>query len=255
MLALSISSTDYIGHAYGTRGEENHDVYMQLDKDLAHFLSFLDKKVGKGNYLIWLSADHGAIHNYNLMNKHNIPAGAYAAWDECKQFNEKFKSKHGFNAITMVNTDRIYLNHNAIDSARINLQDVKKDVAAFLKQKNSRVYRVIDYENIMNTTLPEPIRERIINGYNPDRSGDLYVITVPGTVDANPDPKYIGTGHSVWNPYDSHIPLVLMGWHIKKGQTSAPTRIVDIAPTICELLHIQMPSACIGDAINEVIHP
>lgn len=255
LLALSISSTDYIGHAYGTRGQQNHDVYMQLDKDLAHFLSFLDKKVGKGNYLIWLSADHGAMHNYNLMNKHNIAAGAYAAWDECKQFNEKFKSEHGFNAITMVNTDRIYLNHNAIDSAKIDIQDVKKDVAAFLKQNNSRVYRVIDYENIMNTTLPEPIRERIINGYNPDRSGDLYVITVPGTVDATPDLKYIGTGHSVWNPYDSHIPLVFMGWHIKKGQTSTPTRIVDIAPTVCELLHIQMPSACIGDAINEVIHP
>lgn len=255
LLALSISSTDYIGHAYGTRGQQNHDVYMQLDKDLAHFLSFLDKKVGKGNYLIWLSADHGAMHNYNLMNKHNIAAGAYAAWDECKQFNEKFKSEHGFNAITMVNTDRIYLNHNAIDSAKIDIQDVKKDVAAFLKQNNSRVYRVIDYENIMNTTFPEPIRERIINGYNPDRSGDLYVITVPGTVDATPDLKYIGTGHSVWNPYDSHIPLVFMGWHIKKGQTSTPTRIVDIAPTVCELLHIQMPSACIGDAINEVIHP
>jgi arylsulfatase A-like enzyme len=254
LLAVSVSSTDYIGHAYGTRGQENHDVYMQLDKDLAHFFNYLDQKVGKGNYLIWLSADHGGMHNYNLMNQHNIAAGAYAAWTECDQFNEKFKAEHGFKAVTMVNADRIYLNHQAIDSAHIDLQSVKKEVAEFLKQNNNRVYRVVDYENIMNTTLPEPIRERIINGYNPDRSGDLYVITIPGTVDATPDPKYIGTGHSVWNPYDSHIPLVFMGWHIKKGQTSTPTRIVDIAPTICELLHIQMPSACVGDAINEVIH-
>ena len=75
MLTVSISSTDIIGHRFSTRGKENHEVYMQLDKDLAWFLKVLDKEVGEGNYLLFLTADHGAAHNYNYMREHRIPAG------------------------------------------------------------------------------------------------------------------------------------------------------------------------------------
>ena len=74
MLTISVSSTDIIGHRFSTRGKENHDVYMQLDKDLAWFLKVLDKEVGEGNYLLFLTADHGAAHNYNYMREHRIPA-------------------------------------------------------------------------------------------------------------------------------------------------------------------------------------
>ena len=87
MLAVSISSTDAIGHVYSTRGKENHDVYMQLDKDLAHFLKTLDEQVGKGNYLLFLTADHGAAHNYNYMKEHRIPAGGWDYRQSVKDLN------------------------------------------------------------------------------------------------------------------------------------------------------------------------
>ncbi len=254
LLAVSVSSTDAIGHKYGTRGKENYEAYMELDRDLADFFEFLDRKVGKGNYLFFLTADHGAIHNYNLMRRHRIKADAYAAWDEVKRFNERYSAEHGFKPLLAANADRIYIDRTAVRNAGADYDKIKREAMDFFS-KNEKVYRVVDYENVQNTTLHQLLRERIVNGYNPERSGDFYVITKPGTVDATPDPNYIGTGHSVWNPYDSHIPLVFMGWHIDKGQTSIPTRIVDIAPTVCELLHIQMPNACVGDAINEVIHP
>lgn len=254
LLAVSVSSTDAIGHEYGTRGKENHDVYMRLDQELAKFLNILDQKVGKGNYLLFLSADHGGMHNANVMKRHNIPADGYAAWDEIKTLNEAFKAKYGVEkAALMANANRIYLNHKALADAGIDLAAAKKEAVELLS-KNDKVYMVVDYANAVTTSVPQLIRERIVNGWNPDRSGDLFVIPKPAHVADDVTPDYIGTNHCVWNPYDSHIPMVFFGWHVNHGQTSIPTRIVDIAPTVCAMLHIQMPNACIGDAVEKVVN-
>lgn len=255
MLAISISSTDVIGHAYGTRGAENKAVYMRTDAELAAFLDYLDQKVGKGNYLFFLSADHGGMHNANVMKEHKIPADGYAAWNEMKSINKSLSAKYGIaKTILMANSNRIYLDHKAIAKAGLDFEAVKKEVADSLS-RNPKVHMVVDYAHAVNANLPQLIRERIVNGWNPDRSGDLFVMPKPHNVDGVVTPDYRGTSHCVWNPYDSHIPMVFMGWKVPHGQTSTPTRIVDIAPTVCEMLHIQMPNACIGDAVNEIVNP
>jgi phosphopentomutase len=65
----------------------------------------------------------------------------------------------------------------------------------------------------------------------------------------------VGTTHGEWNPYDAHIPLLFYGWKVKHGSTSREVHITDIAPTVCQMLHIQQPNACIGEAITEVVDP
>ena len=82
------------------------------------------------------------------------------------------------------------------------------------------------------------------------KRGDIVVMTQAGYLPFRVKSDYKGTTHGAWNPYDSHIPLVFMGWHVPHGETTKPTRIVDLAPTICAMLHIQMPNACVGDAIT-----
>ena len=72
----------------------------------------------------------------------------------------------------------------------------------------------------------------------------------PGFLSFNVKDTYKGTSHGAWNPYDSHIPLVFMGWHVPHGSTTRETHIVDAAPTVCSMLHIQMPNACVGEAIT-----
>ena len=130
MLAISISSTDIIGHAYGTRGAENKAAYMRTDAELADFLAYLDQKVGKGNYLLFLSADHGGMHNANVMKEHKIPADGYAAWNEIKSLNEAFRTKYGIETVAlMANANRIYLDHAAIAKAGLQLDAVKKEAA------------------------------------------------------------------------------------------------------------------------------
>ena len=250
LLAVSISSTDAIGHATGTRGKENIAAYMQLDKDLAEFFRFLDEKVGKGNYLFFLSADHGAAHNPNFLKAHKVAAGGFSGSGVRKQLNQYLQTKFGIeNAVMDINAGRLYLNRQLLAER---YAEVKQAAIEFLKQ-NKEIQFVVDFDKAAETSIPELIRERIVNGYHTDRSGDIYIVVKPQHISGGDDPTYVGTTHSMWNPYDAHIPLVFYGWNIQHGSTSVPTHITDIAPTVCEMLHIQMPSACIGDAIPCVI--
>ena len=109
---------------------------------------------------------------------------------------------------------------------------------------------VTDMEHAADAAIPELIRERIVNGYNYKRSGIIQVIMEPQIFNST---RETGTSHSAWNPYDSRIPLLWMGWGVKQGQTYTPVQITDVAPTISALLHIQEPNGNIGKPVKELI--
>ena len=250
MLAVSVSSTDIIGHMYSTRGPEIHDVYIQLDRDLARFFNTLDAQVGRGNYLVFLTADHGGSHNPNFMRSHKLAAGGFAGWDLTKEINKELQQSFGTKAnfILGENALRIYFDRKSIAEAGLELAKVKAKAKQLLEKKENITY-VVDYDNVATQPIAQPIRERIINGYNRERGGDLLIITNPGWVNCPSSPDYKGTNHGLWNPDDSHIPLIFMGWGITPGATSHPTSMTDIAPSVCSMLHIQMPNACVGNPV------
>ena len=253
MLCVSISSTDMIGHATGTRGKENRSVYLQLDRDLAHFLQVLDQQVGPGNYLLFLSADHGAVHNPNYLKQHHLPGAGFPAWEAAKELNKTLAKKYQIkgNIILGTGSNSLYLDHKLLDKNNLQRQQVISDIRNLL-MPDPRIAYVVDRQNVATQSIPQLLRERIINGTHPKRSGDILIITTPGVVPGSDKPDYIGTSHGAWNPYDAHIPLIFYGWHIQHGATAATNHIVDIAPTICAMLHIQQPNACIGQAITTV---
>ena len=88
------------------------------------------------------------------------------------------------------------------------------------------------------------------NGYYPKRNGDIQIILQSHYLDAY---SMTGTTHGLWNPYDTHIPLLWYGWGIKQGKLNRETYMTDIAPTIAALLKIQMPSGSVGHVISEVL--
>ncbi|WP_315563483.1 alkaline phosphatase family protein [Segatella oris] len=250
MLAVSVSSTDIIGHMYSTRGPEIHDAYIQLDRDLAHFFNTLDAQVGRGNYLVFLTADHGGSHNPNFMRSHKLAAGGFAGWDLTKEINKELQQSFGTknNFILGENALRIYFDRKSIAEAGLELAKVKAKAKQLLEKKENITY-VVDYDNVATQPIAQPIRERIINGYSRERGGDLLIITNPGWVNCPSSADYKGTNHGLWNPDDSHIPLIFMGWGITPGATSHPTSMTDIAPSVCSMLHIQMPNACVGNPV------
>lgn len=249
MLCISISPTDAIGHEYGTRGKENHDVYMQLDKDLADFIKVLDAKVGQGNYLLFLSADHGAAHNYNYLKKHRIPAGAWEYKKSVSDLNAFLQSKFGIQPVMGEDNYQFYFDDAMIAKAGKEKDDIIEASVDFLKKDPQFLY-VFDEEEIAATTMPEYLRTRLENGYFRNRSGEIGVVTRPQFFGAKNSPDYIGTTHGQPFPYDDHIPWLMYGWNIGKGQSNESVTINDIAATVCAMLKIQMPNGCIGKVRN-----
>ena len=250
MLAISISSTDAIGHEYSTRGPENKSVYLRLDRDVATFLKHLDEEVGKGNYLLFLTADHGASHNYNFLKSHRIPADG---WDYDKSVSELNKClRSQFPSMTsdpVLGEDNYHFFFNDKAYSAEEKQKVIDASVEYLKQDPQFLY-VVDNEKISVSSIPEPIKSRLINGIFRGRSGEITVVTRPQIFGATVSPDYKGTSHGQPMAYDVHIPFVLYGWHVDHGESTKPVNITDIAPTICAMLHIQMPDAAIGNSVR-----
>lgn len=250
-LAVSFSSTDYIGHKYGTRAKETEEVYRQLDGQIEALLSELDAKVGKGNYMVFLSADHAAAHNHLEMQAQKIPAGIWIEQDAVEDMNNFLAKEFGTTEklVKSLTEYRIYLDKEAIARIGKDICSVKKALIGHLVE-DDRIAYAVDFENVSSQSIPSEIRGRIIRGYNPKRSGDILVILQPGYYSFYLNSSYEhGTTHGAWYPYDSHIPLIFYGWNIPKGSNPREVHITDIAATVCSVLGIQVPDGCVGQPI------
>lgn len=253
MLAVSFSSPDYIGHGFGPNSMEQEDDFLRLDKDLGDFLNYLDSKIGQGQYTVFLSADHGVSQVPAFLKENKLPAGNFNEAEVLEQLNQQLKDKFGQAnlALNIINSQaQVVLNKSLVNGEKkLNKEDIVTATIEFLSKQWS-VARVIDLEKLDEAALPARIKEMIVNGYYPARCGDIQIILKSNYIE---NFSTSGTTHGVWNPYDAHIPLLWYGWGIKAGKTNRETYMTDIAATVAALLHIQMPSGCIGKVITEVM--
>src|ERR1700744_2480111 len=119
-LALSLSSPNYIGHQFGINAVEIEDTYLRLDRDIANFLSYLDAKVGKGNYTVFLSADHGAAHNTAFLKDHGIPADVWDEKNELGKMNKMLMDKYKIDSLIIsLDNYQVNLNYHIINYLRL----------------------------------------------------------------------------------------------------------------------------------------
>jgi len=249
-LSINCASTDYSGHLVGPNAIEIEDVYLRLDKDLASFFGYLDQKIGKGKYLVFLTADHGAAHAEGFMEASKMPTGLLDITLK-KDLESMLEKQFGSDKlVTGIENFQVTLNKTRIDSLKLDLDRIKTSTVEFLKRQDG-IQFAVDQDKISEASIPATLKEMMINGYNQQRSGSVLMVTMPGWL---PSYSKKGTTHSVWNPYDTHIPLLFMGWNIPHGATNRTTHMTDISATVAALLHIQMPSGCIGTPITEVLH-
>jgi predicted AlkP superfamily pyrophosphatase or phosphodiesterase len=246
-LAVSLSSPDYTGHQYGPSSIEVEDTYLRLDNDLANFFAFLDAKVGKGQYLFFITADHGVANVAGFMQDHKIPAGTIPYGKSAAE-NAAIKKFGRQDIVEGADNYQLYLNHKIMDSAKLDAEQVQKFLIDELNQ-DPNVLLAFDNRNINAANLPKEVKEMFIKGYNTKLGGDIQMILKPQYYYGG----NTGTTHGSWYPYDAHIPLVWMGWGIKPGKLYRETYMTDIASTIAAMLKIQMPNGSVGKVIEEVI--
>jgi predicted AlkP superfamily pyrophosphatase or phosphodiesterase len=249
VLTLSYSSTDYVGHNFGVNSKEIQDTYIRLDKDLERFFQFLDAEVGKGEYTVFLTADHGAIDVPAYLASVRIPAGYLDNNSRKKQFNTFLTEKYGTTEIVEnVSNDQIFLNREKLKALNLNLQDVQQ---AIVNEQISypNVAKAYTGTTMSSTNFTTGIEALLQNGYNQRRSGDVMLIN---------DISYIsysktGSTHGSGLNYDTHVPLLFFGKGIKQGETFQKTVIPDIAPTMSALLGISFPNGSTGAVLGFVL--
>jgi arylsulfatase A-like enzyme len=244
-LALSFSSPDYIGHSFGPNSVEIEDTYLRLDKELGDFLKYLDTKIGKGQYLVFLTADHAVAHIPEFAKENRLPAGTSNTTAMRSALNDALQKEFGNgNYILSIINYQVHLNNDLVASNKLDRTAVKRTIIKTLLAQPG-VMKAVDLENLAAANLPQQVNMMLTNGYNQKLSGEVQFIYKPGWFEGG----YTGTTHGSWNPYDSHIPLLWYGWNVKRGKTNQEVYMTDIAPTLAAMLKIQMPNASVGKVI------
>ncbi|WP_318343048.1 alkaline phosphatase PafA [Flagellimonas baculiformis] len=249
-LAVSFSSTDYVGHFFGVNSKEIEDTYIRLDQDLARLFAALDEKVGEGEYTIFLTADHAAIDVPAYLKDSKIPAGYLDMKGLQSKFAEFLKYKYGTTDVVKdLSNHQLFLDHKILANLDIDLKEAQEDIAKELLSYEG-IGQVYTAHQMWANNYTKGIPYILQNGYNQKRSGDVLIVPNLGFIYSS---GRTGSTHGSPQVYDTHVPLLLYGKGIKQGSTVNRTEIPDIAPTISALLGIAFPSGTTGRPIGEVL--
>jgi predicted AlkP superfamily pyrophosphatase or phosphodiesterase len=244
-LAISYCASDYVGHAYGPNSLEVEDLYVKLDSLLANMINFLDRKIGKDKYILFLTADHAVAPSPDFEMEKRIPGGWFdpeIVKDSLINFTER--NFHNKKLIESFSNLQIYFNRQVIKRLNLDLNNLENVYADYLRDNCPLITQIFKRDDLEKQIAGRCNHNFLLNGFNPVRSGDVlfglqsgYIFEKGGEV---------ATSHGTLYSYDTHVPLIFYGWHIPSQTINAPVYTVDIAPTIASLLNIQEPSACIG---------
>ena len=253
MLALSFSSTDIAGHAYGPHSIEIEDIYLRLDLEIAQLIKHLDKKVGKGNYVMFLTADHAVLNVPQYLKDNKIPGNYAPLWAYFSKLKEYMTKKYGAGKWILSPGYQTFLNRKLIAERNMNLEKIQADVARFMLQFDG-IYKTYTAADLHRSNYTQGIAAIMQKGYNQKRSGDVFIALNPSWLPVGRITKRSirGTSHGSPYTYDTHVPVIFYGANVKKGITVRKVNITDIAPTLAMMLNLQLPSAATGQPIQEL---
>jgi len=244
-LAISFCASDYVGHAYGPNSVEVEDLYVKIDSLIADMINLLDKKLGKGNYLMFLSADHAVAEGPDFLKEKNIPGGwfdPHIVRDSLENFTTR--NYNNPKLIESFSNSQIFFNRQVIDEQNLELSNLENVYAQYLRETFPEIKEIFKRDDLEKGIAGRTNPNLLLNGFNPVRSGDVIFGLQPGFIFARGGQD--ATSHGSLYSYDTHVPLIFYGWNIPRKTINKPVYIVDIAPTIADLLKIQEPNACIG---------
>ena len=250
-LTISYSSTDYVGHKYGVDSKEIEDTYIRMDKEIERLLNFLDTKVGKGAYTLFLTADHAAAQTPNYLKKLKIPANYFEDAAFLKFVKKLAFDKFGSdNLIENISNYQIFLNKKTIKELNLDIRSIENYIADEIIAFDN-VYKSVTAHSLQNTFYDSGLLSLVQKGYNQKFSGDIIYVPTPSTLGSGY--KKTGTSHGTGYSYDTHVPMIFYGFGINSGSTKEYHPIIDIAPTVSNLLQIEFPNGNTGSIIKEAL--
>jgi len=248
LLAVSFSSNDYVGHAYGPDSPEARAISMATDELLGKFFAAVDSAVGLDNVLVVLTADHGVAPVPEVNTARHMPGGRMPDGIVAKTVQDTLARKYGkFDWITAARESLVYLNRELIAVRKLDPAEVERTAAEALLEV-PHVFRVYTGVQLASgQALEDSVGRLVMNGYYPRRGADLEVL---------PEPYWIfgstGTSHSMTFGYDTHVPVIFLGPGIRPGEYDNNITPNDIAPTLATILRVETPSGSIGRVLAEM---
>ncbi len=248
ILAVSFSSNDYVGHAWGPDSEQVRDVTLRTDQLLGTFLNYVEQRVGRGNLLVVLTADHGVVPVPEVNEARKMPGGRLSPAQVQKAIVDAVTKKYGpgkwIQAISYVTP---YFNKELIRSKNLDEAQVEETAAEAVRAL-PHIYRVYTAADITAGRMQgDGISQAVTNGYYRGRTGDLVILA---------DPYYLfeakGTSHGTPFNYDNHVPVIFMGPGIKSGVYAERIAVNDIAPTLSVISRVEEPSGSVGRVLSEM---
>ena len=249
-LTISYSTPDIAGHTFGPYSLEMEDMYFRLDQELARLFQALDKQIGKGQYVVFLTADHAVVPVPQFLADHKLPGGYLFLKDKTDSLRAKCVAKFGKDYLKTIENDNVYLVDAVLGT------ETETQVVAFFKQEISKwpeVKQAYTKEELQSKTA-ENWQQMVASGYDKERSGELIFILQPGYLPKTSDTpgSHKGTSHGSAFNYDTHVPVLFYGKEILPQDVFTPYEIVDITATLVHILDVQRPNTAVGKPMVEL---
>ena len=248
ILIVSLSSHDFINHAYGAESRLSHDHLLYVDRMLQEFLADVDQAVGRDNYVAVLTADHGFMPapEHSLMLGRD--AGRINASQTIAKLNAGLAKAFGEGQWAIgFSAQAVVLNKPLIAEKKVDIAKLSEEGRKILLAEPgiAAVYTRAEFEG--NTRKGAPLFDSMRKSWNRELSGDLQIGLKPYWMYGSGSNM---TTHGSPYPYDTNVPIMLYGppWVIP-GRIDTRVEVVDLAPTLARFLGVPAPAACEGKVL------
>jgi len=252
LLGISLSGHDYVNHAYGPESRMSHDHLQQLDRRIADFFTYLDKRIGMDNVLVVLTADHGFANTAEFSQSRRIDAARIDPKPLMAKLDAALSDRFKIGGLVKNSyLPEVYLDYAAIERQGLARADVENVAARFLLAQPGIADVFTRTQLEAGVASKSRVATLMQRAWNRQLSGDLMVVTAPYSSFGSGDS---GATHGTPYNYDTNVPLLLMGgrW-IRPGAVAQYTEVVDIAPTLARILHLRPPAAAEGRVLSEAL--
>jgi predicted AlkP superfamily pyrophosphatase or phosphodiesterase len=249
LLTVTFTPNRNIGQKFGPHSIEMEDAFLRLDKEMAHFIAFLNHEIGRQNYLLIFTSDQGVASTPEHLEKSKIPGGYFDPRQAMALLSSYLNVVYGVSTwVSGYHEKQIFLNRRLMEDSNLNPEEVQTRVANFMLQFTG-VANAATGQTLQSGNFTNGVFEKFQNSYNQRRSGDVLINLEPGWVERDGNVTSANSSYS----YDTHVPLIFYGWKMKRRQILNPVNMSDIAPTISTLIGISWPNGATGKPIREII--
>lgn len=249
LLAISLSSTDAVGHRYGPDSRELHDQIVRLDRYIGKFLDSLFVLRDSTRIVIALTADHGVTPLPGTKSRDpNTGAGFVDPSPVLQAFLAPLRARGIDDSAVDYTIDMLLMDRGAVAAHGLDPDSLARAFAEAMRALPGILRADLVSQLTRQDTIRDYVARRWLHMLPPD---------VPAVVAVTLKPYWLWSGlpiatHGSPHDSDAKVPIIFWGYGVKQGKYTRVARVVDIAPTLAWILNVAPLERLDGQVLREV---